>query len=159
MDKNSQLIRKLKIGHSSRSEAGFTLLELLVVIAIVGMLAGLFVTTFPASQRRARDARRRSDIKQYQTAFEVYANRFNGNYLAATGNPVSSCAALGLAAGSCPNDPQAPTRNYAFNSTTTQYVIWAQLENPTTPTTFFIVCSNGRVGEHTSASGPACPLP
>jgi general secretion pathway protein G len=51
---------------------GFTLIELLVVIAIIGMLSALLVPNFMGARERARDAQRKSDLKQIQKALEMY---------------------------------------------------------------------------------------
>lgn len=51
---------------------GFTLVELLVVIAIIGLLSTLAVVALGSARSKARDARRISDIKQVQTALELY---------------------------------------------------------------------------------------
>lgn len=51
---------------------GFTLVELLVVIAIIGLLSTLAVVALGSARSKARDARRISDIKQIQTALELY---------------------------------------------------------------------------------------
>lgn len=145
----------MEIGNSWRNGSGFTFVELMIVVAIIGMLSTFFVTQYPAIQRRSRDSERRSDIKQYQTGMETYANRNNGNYLAATGNIVSQCTALGLS--NCSDDPDT-TRHYQVNSTTAQYVIWARLEQPLTPITFFVVCSSGRTVETTTEpTSSNCP--
>lgn len=53
---------------------GFTLIELLVVMAIIGTLATLFVANFNAARQRARDARRKSDIHNIETALRLYKN-------------------------------------------------------------------------------------
>ncbi len=57
-----------------QQKKGFTLIELLVVIAIIGLLATLSVVALNNARERARDARRVSDIKQIQTALELYFN-------------------------------------------------------------------------------------
>jgi type II secretion system protein G len=57
-----------------QEKKGFTLIELLVVIAIIGLLATLSVVSLNNARERARDARRVSDIRQIQTALELYFN-------------------------------------------------------------------------------------
>lgn len=140
---------------------GFTLIELLIVMAVIGVLASLFITNYPASRKRSRDTIRRSDIKQFQTAIETYANKNNGFYpinttgvnpssLCGTGNPLSW-----LTASSCPSDSKDGQNvcsnsglcryRYMSNAAGTEYSIWARLEVSATSTTnnFFIVCSTG----------------
>lgn len=56
------------------NKKGFTLIELLVVIAIIGLLATLSIVALNNARARARDARRVADIKQIQTALELYYN-------------------------------------------------------------------------------------
>lgn len=53
---------------------GFTLIELLVVIAIIGLLSTLAVVALNNARTKSRDARRLSDIKQIQTALELFMN-------------------------------------------------------------------------------------
>lgn len=55
-----------------KNKKGFTLIELLVVIAIIGLLATLSVIALNTARMKARDARRVSDVKQIQTALEMY---------------------------------------------------------------------------------------
>ena len=51
---------------------GFTLIELLVVISIIGLLAAAGLATFSSAQKRARDAKRKSDIKAIETALQSW---------------------------------------------------------------------------------------
>ncbi|MEI7451750.1 MAG: FISUMP domain-containing protein [Candidatus Falkowbacteria bacterium] len=53
---------------------GFTLIELLVVIAIIGILATIAVVALQNARAKARDARRVADVKQVQTALELFFN-------------------------------------------------------------------------------------
>ncbi len=54
------------------NKKGFTLIELLVVIAIIGLLATLSVVALNNARQKSRDAKRVADIKQIQTALELY---------------------------------------------------------------------------------------
>ncbi len=68
----SSLTRRIK-------NKGFTLIELMVVIGIIGVLAaGLVATINPFTQfAKARDARRKSDLKTIVTLLEQYYNDNN----------------------------------------------------------------------------------
>lgn len=57
-----------------RKQKGFTLIELLVVIAIIGLLSTLAVVALNNARQKSRDAKRVADIKQVQTALELYFN-------------------------------------------------------------------------------------
>ena len=56
---------------------GFTLIELLVVISIIGLLSTLSVVSLNNARLKSRDAKRLSDVKQMQTALELYYNDCN----------------------------------------------------------------------------------
>lgn len=58
---------------------GFTLIELLVVIAIIGILSSVVLASLNSARAKARDARRLTDVKQYQTAFTLYDSDY-GTY-------------------------------------------------------------------------------
>jgi len=58
---------------------GFTLIELLVVIAIIGLLSTVIMTSLNSARRKARDARRKIDMKQIQQALDLYYDD-NGSY-------------------------------------------------------------------------------
>ena len=59
------------------NQKGFTLIELLVVIAIIGILATMSVVALNSAREKARDSRRLSDIKNIQTALEMYYSSNN----------------------------------------------------------------------------------
>ena len=58
----------------NKKKKGFTLIELLVVIAIIGILSTLAVVSLQNARKSARDAKRIADVKQMQTALELYFN-------------------------------------------------------------------------------------
>ncbi len=61
-----------------QKKKGFTLIELLVVVAIIGLLATLSIVALNTARAKARDAKRVGDIKQIQTALELYYNDNSG---------------------------------------------------------------------------------
>lgn len=65
---------------------GFTLLELLVVIAIIGILTTLLFANFNAARQRGRDAQRKADLRNLQTALRIYYND-NGGFPGSNGSP------------------------------------------------------------------------
>lgn len=71
-----------------RTLKGFTLVELLVVIAIIGLLSTVAVVSLNSARAKSRDAKRIADVKQIQTALELFYNDKN-DY------PATPAAALG----------------------------------------------------------------
>lgn len=78
-----------------KNKKGFTLVELLVVIAIIGLLSTLAVVALGSARSKARDARRISDIKQIQTALELYFADQGAYPVAATPGVVLGGASAG----------------------------------------------------------------
>ena len=73
------------------TKRGFTLIELLIAVAIIGILTTLLMANFIAVRQRARDAQRKSDLRQIQAALELYRSD-QGLYPAIYGVPLSSAA-------------------------------------------------------------------
>ncbi len=94
-----------------KNQKGFTLIELLVVIAIIGLLSTLAVVSLNNARQKSRDARRVSDIKQVQTALELYFNDKDGY-------PVASAITLG----SSSYDTLSGTGGFAANVSGTEYM-------------------------------------
>ena len=69
-----QIVKKIK---NIAKSSGFTLIELLVVIAIIGILAAVVLVSLNSARQKSRDARRLADIRQIQTALELYYNDCN----------------------------------------------------------------------------------
>ena len=140
---------------------GFTLVELLVVVALVGSLGGVFLTQFPASQKRTRDTQRSNDLKQFQTALEAYANRNTGLYpIFVTMDADGLCPTLGSVG--CSKDPRSDKghESYKYQSDAggLNFVLWARFE---IDDIYFIICSDGDVGELASpivVNDGVCPL-
>lgn len=76
---------------------GFTLIELLVVVAIIGLLAAIAVVALNNSRAKARDARRLADVRQMQTALELYYLD-NSKYPKLTNQPANTYSSI---AGKC----------------------------------------------------------
>jgi len=122
------------------NKKGFTLIELLVVIAIIGLLSTLAVVALGSAREKARDSKRLSDLKQVQTALELYYTD-NNSYPTDSGVTLGedSYQCLGSAgfgsSGSCANAymGQVPTdpssgQSYTYNGATSTYTITAALE-------------------------------
>lgn len=59
---------------------GFTLIELLVVIAIIGILSSVVLASLNSARQKARDVKRISDLRQLQTAIQLFYENNNSGY-------------------------------------------------------------------------------
>lgn len=132
----------------SKIQSGFTLIEMLVVISIIGILATLVAANLNSARSRARDAERKSDIKNIQTALRLYYNDFGGYPKASGGGNILGCGtgtslcpwrsewAVTVNGGTTvymstlPGDPLTSTQSYRYTYTDSDdYVLSACLEN------------------------------
>jgi len=64
---------------ASDNKKGFTLIELLVVIAIIGLLATIVMVSLNSARTKARDTKRKAELKQIAVALEMYYDAY-GRY-------------------------------------------------------------------------------
>lgn len=141
------------------NKKGFTLVELLVVIAIIGVLSTLAVVSLNNARQKSRDAKRISDIKQIQTALELYfidEQSYPVQGSTASKIVLGGASALTLSSGSdfagtasdttymgqVPSNPTPGADDYKYHSTNADgtdctsgtcvsYIINFELEGPT----------------------------
>jgi len=128
---------------------GFTLIELLVVISIIGILATIGLSSYQSSQMKARDGKRKSDLRQIGNALEAYFSDHN-LYPLASGGKIKACgctdtpSVCGWGEGKfcdenetvymvkVPSDPKQ-NPDYCYWSDGTSYKLYAKLENTNDP--------------------------
>ena len=133
-----------------KKQKGFTLIELLVVIAIIGLLSTLAVVALNNARMKSRDAKRVSDIKQIQTALELYYNDANA-YPASLGATIVSDSVTYMSA--VPTNP-APVNDGTCAAGST-YTYTAGTNNSTYTLQYCIGGAAGGVaaGIHTAYPG------
>ncbi len=111
-------------------QKGFTLIELLIVVAIIGVLATLLMANFVGVRQRARDAQRKSDLKQMQSALEMYRSDQNAYPTNAQWPLCGTALSFGTVTymTKVPCDPLSGWV-YTYNNTGSTYTIVACLEN------------------------------
>ncbi len=137
-----------------RKQRGFTLIELLVVIAIIGLLSTLAVVALNNARMKSRDAKRVSDIKQIQTALELYYNDANAYPADTMVVPNANIASLGVTyMSSVPSNP-SPVADGPCTATTGTYTYTVGTNNTTYTLSY---CLGGAAGGVTSGVHTAYP--
>lgn len=137
-------------------EKGFTLIELLVVISIISLLASIVFASLNSARAKARDVRRKADLRQLELAIQFYYD-MNGTFppSVTTGAdamhstteggvnwPVAFRNELLPYIATVPLDPIHPGRLYGAERMNTrapdpkcngQFVLWMYLENSGDP--------------------------
>lgn len=114
-------------------QRGFTLVELLIVVAIIGILSTLLTANFIGVRQRGRDAQRKSNLRQIQSALELYRSD-QGGYPPAANFP--SCGAQftsidqkSIYMQNVPCDPSGGSYSYTQPNGNNTYRLIACLEN------------------------------
>lgn len=129
---------------------GFTLIELLVSIAIVAIVFGIIITSSAAIQRSSRDAQRKADLANLQTALQ-HCQADNLKYPATLAlTPGASFACFGKTyLNRIPADPKGVNYSYkalpdgcdnALAGNCLNYCLYANLESPPDPATLPSAC-------------------
>jgi len=157
---------KIMSRECAKQKEGFTLIELLVIIAIIGLLASIVLVSVGPSRKKARDARRESDIRQINLAmemcyddsecagFEKYptwdtdseAVDLTGEKIGGGGNFYIEIPADPL------NDPDNDFAYKYYAGDDQRYCIAAKLEAPASTT--WVCASNHGVKQHQSETEP-----
>lgn len=117
---------------------GFTLIELLIVIAILGLLSTIITVAMGNARLKARDSKRMADLRQMQTAFELYYTDQNaypagsslslgtGNYVCLNDSGFHAAGCTGAFMANIPLDPA--NVSYIYTSASSSYSVTANLE-------------------------------
>jgi len=115
---------------------GFTLIELLVVISIIMILVAIGMTSYQNAQKSGRDGRRKADLKQVQSALEMY-RADNNFYPSSTGGAISSVLdilRINNYISSLPEDPKTGNLYYYVSASPySTYNLCAYIENTNDP--------------------------
>jgi len=129
-----------------KKHRGFTLIELLVVIAIIGILASIVLVSLGGVRSKARDATRQADIRQINSAMEMYYSDIEGyrevaTVAGGTGASRITITAIGTylvpipldpgggAVTGCNNEKNAAYMGFVSAEGAAEYCIYACLEN------------------------------
>lgn len=121
-----------------KNKNGYTLVELLIVMAVVLLIAAIVASNFEAIgiTNKARDARRKNDLKKIKITLEEYYND-HGNYpsgaLLDSLNNKTNCgkSIAGINLSPWPCDPRGVPYIVATDNSLNQFRVLVNLENKT----------------------------
>lgn len=111
---------------------GFTLLEMLVVIGIISILLGLGAVSYSTAQKKARDAKRKDDLKKIQNALEQYYSICGYQYPTPVSNSFTAIYCISPTTTILPTipvDPKTTTPYPCFSCDNSAYKLCATLES------------------------------
>ena len=133
---------------------GFTLIELLVVISIIGILAGMISANINSARAKARDVRRRADLKQVQIALELYYQTVDGYpYTGGPPNWWGNCTSYG-------SHPTSGANGWVPNLAPTYMTMLPLDPKPVGTYGCYLYVSNGtdyKLLVHTTMETTGCP--
>ncbi|MEK7193911.1 MAG: type II secretion system protein [Patescibacteria group bacterium] len=111
---------------------GFTLVEVLIVVAIIGLLSSVILVGLGGFRSRGRDARRIADLREVQSALEIYYTKNQQYPVAASWGELSqtlTTAEIGVV--QVPRDPLPRERTYYYGVSSDMhgYVVGGKLES------------------------------
>lgn len=95
---------------TARTHKGFTIVELLIVIVVIGILAAITIVSYNGIQKRAENAARATEFKQWVNIVKAY-HATHGVYPPALGTPGVYCLGTGF-----PNGGRCHSDGYESNS-------------------------------------------
>lgn len=147
---------------------GFTLIELMVVMAILAILLGIGAGAFTSSLKKGRDTTRKANLRAITNALELYYND-KGKYPVDDGSggikgcgadaAPTTCAVNGVFSDAngtiymqqLPADPVS-SQKYYYKATTSQFQLYAHLENSQDPMIITPAASGTNCGTNASCN-------
>ncbi len=97
---------------------------MLVVIGIIAVLTALGFSSYSTAQKKSRDAKRKSDLKEIQNAFEQYYSICGYRYPTSLGNSIICTSPSTAIMPTVPKDPKT-NNSYNYSGTNSSYSICA----------------------------------
>lgn len=94
------------------TKRGFTLIEMLVVVSLIGILTTLVAANLNAARERGRDAQRKSDSRNIQTALGLYYQDYQAFPANSSSGEITGCGSSGTSACTWGEDWTAGSETY-----------------------------------------------